>query len=231
MHLDTSDYDLIRLSMVELTSSASLDRSPKKNWVENAGQLPPYVRKLARAIEKNGHSLSSAISIAISRVKAWAAGGDDVDADTSAKAAKALAQWEALKAKNAAKQVTKLSREDGSEYLMLSNISSFNTEVVRRTWDAYQRAAREAYQLANPGTNRDYDAVPYTWIRELWTDFIIIESEGARAPGYLKVPYTVDSNNVVTFGEPETVEMVWKDSNGELSITEKTLLKDILIQK
>ena len=231
MHLDTSDYDLIRLSMVELTSSASLDRSPKKNWVENAGQLPPYVRKLARAIEKNGHSLSSAISIAISRVKAWAAGGDDVDANTSAKAAKALAQWEALKAKNAAKQVTKLSREDGSEYLMLSNISSFNTEVVRRTWDAYQRAAREAYRLANPGTNQDYDAVPYTWIRELWTDFIIIESEGARAPGYLKVPYTVDSNNVVTFGEPETVEMVWKDSNGELSITEKTLLKDILIQK
>ena len=139
--------------------------------------------------------------------------------------------WEALKAKNAAKQVTKLSREDGSEYLMLSNISSFNTEVVRRTWDAYQRAAREAYRLANPGTNQDYDAVPYTWIRELWTDFIIIESEGARAPGYLKVPYTVDSNNVVTFGEPETVEMVWKDSNGELSITEKTLLKDILIQK
>ncbi len=81
-------------------SSASLDRSPGKNWVENSGDLPAYVREIARSIEKTGKDLSSAIAIAISRIKAWAAGGDGVSAKTSAKAAKALAEWEALKAKN-----------------------------------------------------------------------------------------------------------------------------------
>jgi hypothetical protein len=92
--LSESDYKFIALS-----SSASLDESPKHNWVEDAGGLPPYVRKLARGIMKSGKTKSQAIAIAISRIKKWAAGGDDVDADTRAKAAKALAQWEALKAK------------------------------------------------------------------------------------------------------------------------------------
>ena len=231
MHLDNEDYDLIRLTMVELaTSSASLDRSPNKNWVENAEQLPPYVRKLARAIEKSGHTLSSAISIAISRIKVWAAGGGNVDADTQAKAAKAAAQWSKLKAKNADKKLTKLSREDGSEYLQLSNVGSFNTEMVRRSWDARQRADREAYRLVNPSTSRDYDDVPYTWIRELWTDFIVVESESKLSPAFLKIPYTVDDKGVVTFGEPEEVKLVWKDAQGELSRTEKDLLKDVLVK-
>jgi hypothetical protein len=82
------------------TSSASLDRSPKKNWVENAGGLPPYIRKIARAIhEKRGIPLSQAIPFAIGRIKRWAAGGDNVTAETKAKAAAAIAAWERLKGK------------------------------------------------------------------------------------------------------------------------------------
>lgn len=235
MHLTTDDYDLIRLTMVELTtSSGSLDRSPKKNWVENAGNLPPYIRKLARAIEKNGHDLSSAISIAISRVKAWASGGDDVDADTRAKAAKAVAQWEALKAKNKAKKIATLSREDGTEFLMLSNVGEFNTEIVRRSWDAEQRAQRQEYQKTHPSSDGlaspAYELFPYSWIRELWTTFIIVEVEAKQGYLYQKVPYTVSGNDV-TFGEPSPVEQVWKDEKGNLSTTEKSLLKDILVKK
>lgn len=232
-HLDGEDFDTIRLTMVELTtSSASLDRSPKKNWVENAGNLPPYVRKLARAIEKDGHDLSSAIAIAIGRIKNWAKGGGDVDADTQAKAAKALSQWTALKAKNAAKQVAKLSREDGSEYLQLSNTTTFNTEVVRRSWDSIERAKRLAFRKSNPGQD-SYEAVPYSYIRELWTTYIIVEVEGSipRGSTYVKIPYTVSKGNEVTFGEPTPVEQVWKDEKGDLSKTERTLLKDILVAK
>lgn len=96
---DKDDYELI----IALASSASLDRSPNKNWVENAGELPKYVRELARGIERSGKTLSQAIAIAISRIKKWAAGGDNVNPDTRAKAIKALAEWEALKAKNKAK--------------------------------------------------------------------------------------------------------------------------------
>ena len=44
--------------------------------------------------------LSRAIATAISRVRRWARGGGGVNADTVAKAQKALAEWEKLKAKN-----------------------------------------------------------------------------------------------------------------------------------
>lgn len=86
-------------------SRRSLDRSPRSNWVEESGDLPGYVREIARALERErGMTLSRAIATAISRIKVWAAGGGDVDADTRAKAVAALAQWEALKAKNAARR-------------------------------------------------------------------------------------------------------------------------------
>lgn len=93
------EYDFI-ISLA--SSSASLDESPNANWVENSGGLPPYVRKIARGIMKSGKTKSQAIAIAISRIKKWAAGGDDVDADTRAQSAKALAQWQSLKARNKA---------------------------------------------------------------------------------------------------------------------------------
>lgn len=92
--------------------SGRLDRSPKKNWVENAGGLPKYIEDIALALERDGMPLSRAIPTAISRVKKWAAGGDDVKADTRAKAAKALAAWEALKSKNKAKSGAKAALSD-----------------------------------------------------------------------------------------------------------------------
>ena len=92
-------------------SSASLDRSPKKNWVENTGELPAYVREIARSIEKTGKSLESAIAIAISRIKVWAT-GKGVSAQVQVKAAKALAEWEALKAKAKGKKSVKASVYD-----------------------------------------------------------------------------------------------------------------------
>lgn len=191
---DKNEQDLILLLA---TSSASLDRSPKKNWVQNAGHLPPYVRKLARAISRNGKSLDSAIAIAISRIKVWAAGGGDVNADTRAKAAKALAQWEALKAKNAAGRVIKATNEAGSEYILLSNVSSFNTEIVRTAWEAAQRAERSRVSI-------EYD---FQWITELGTDYIIVNGDNGATR--LRIPYTVDDNYEVTFGEPKKVVQLW----------------------
>ena len=98
-----SDDDRYMIALV----GCSLDRSPGKNWVENSGSLPDYICRIARAIHRSGHPISQSIAIAVSRVKKWAAGLDDVDADTRAKAAAAVAQWEALKAKNKAKTVAK----------------------------------------------------------------------------------------------------------------------------
>lgn len=227
---DLNETDLI---LKLATSSASLDRSPKKNWVENAGQLPPYVRKLARAIEKNGHSLSSAIAIAISRIKKWAAGGDDVDADTQAKAVKALAQWEKLKAKNAAGGVIKASFDDDVEYLLLSNIPSFNTEIVRAAWDSIERAKRQAYDEAHAspayeGAVRESYGYPYRWITELGTDYIIVSVDNNTGQDKYRISYTVDEDYDVTFGEQKRIHQIWVEADDELTAAEQRALGNIL---
>lgn len=221
------------LILLLATSSASLDKSPKHNWVEDAGGLPPYVRKLARAIAKNGHSLDSAIAIAISRVKAWASGGGDVDADTRAKAAKAIAQWEALKAKNSAGGVVKASRDDGTEYIFLSSAGSYNTEIVRAAWDSIQRDLREAYDRSHPART-EYDAVnrgfQYQWINELGSDYIIVSQDDNQGQTKYRIPYTVDEDENVFFGEPVRIRQVWvedSDDDGELTSFERRAIATV----
>ena len=85
-----------------------LDRSPKENWVDKAGGLPSYIERIAKHLHADrGMTISHAIAAAINRVKKWAAGGGGVSAATRAKAAKAVAQWEKMKAKTRAKRNTK----------------------------------------------------------------------------------------------------------------------------
>ena len=100
--LNTEDYDLI--SVIALGSESLATTPEKDNWIEYSdGELPAYIRRIANALKRSGHSTSRAIAIAVGRVKTWAHGGGGVTAATTAKAAAALAEWEALKAKNAAR--------------------------------------------------------------------------------------------------------------------------------
>ena len=87
-----------------------LNWSPQKNWIEIVnGDLPKYIVDVALGIMKGtGYPRERAIPIAISRIKVWARGGGGVNADTVAKAAAALAAWEALKAKAAARRARKV---------------------------------------------------------------------------------------------------------------------------
>lgn len=195
-------------------AGCSLNESPKKNWVEKDGGLPPYICALAKGVMKSGKSRSSAIAIAVSRAKVWAAGGGKVDADTKAKAAAAVAQWEKLKATAKAKRVVKASVPGTDDmYLMLTSVGSFNTDLVRSAYSKVQNAARQAQRAQNIANGLDPYAVemPYTYVKELWTDYIIVNSDsgGYDAGTMLKVPYTVDGNDV-TFGDsiPVTQEYV-----------------------
>lgn len=95
------DRDLLNAA----TDSRSLPDLPNKkdatNWVEKAGGLPSYIERIAKHLHyEKGMSVSHAIATAVNTVKKWAAGGGGVKADTRAKAAKAVAQWEAKKAKS-----------------------------------------------------------------------------------------------------------------------------------
>lgn len=96
------------LRLTQILELGRLDRSPKKNWVEKSGGLPKYIEKIAFSLHtKRGMTISRAIATAISRVKKWALGGDNVNADTVAKSVAAVAAWEALKLKNKARRATK----------------------------------------------------------------------------------------------------------------------------
>lgn len=190
----------------------SLNEKSGSNWVEEGGGLPNYICKIAKELKKGGKSTSQAIAIAVSQVKRWAAGGADVKADTRAKAARALAQWESLKAKSKGKSVVKASNGEGSDYIFLSqpDVGEFNTDLVRQRWEQMQSAERERLRVArakayneNPygqGDDSPVAEIPYLWIKEMWTTFIIVEAAGK----FLRIPYIVKGDDVI-FGVPEKV--------------------------
>lgn len=72
-----------------------------KNWVTKRGGLPDFIRAIAHALLRNGHSEAEAIQLAVGAVQNWARGGGHVTAKTRAKAAEALGHWEAMKGSTA----------------------------------------------------------------------------------------------------------------------------------
>lgn len=91
---ELDDLDLL------LMAGCSLDTHPgASNWVQKAGGLPEYICQIAKDIhEEKGRPISEAIAIAVGTVQRWARGQGNVNADTRAKAVKALASWEAKRA-------------------------------------------------------------------------------------------------------------------------------------
>ncbi len=190
---DRDEIDLI----VEL-AGCSLDESPGSNWVQKNGGLPEYICRIARAIKRTGKTTSQAISIAVSRVKKWAAGADDVDADTRAKAAAAVAEWEKLKTKNKAKKVKATAQGD---FLCLT--TNFNVDNVRRAWNTQTSDWRAKWSAMNP--NQPYSAgPPYSYIKEMWTTYLIVECDDKD--DLYKVDYEVDDDGKVTFADPVPVK-------------------------
>lgn len=92
--------------MVSSRVYPGLERKPggPDNWVERAGSLPDYIERIAKHLHyEKGMTISQAIATAVNTVKRWTTGtnhdGSRLKPETVAKAAAAVAQWEALKAK------------------------------------------------------------------------------------------------------------------------------------
>lgn len=87
-----------------VTSKPKLPDKPGENWVSRAGGLPPEIDAVARALRAKGYSTSRAIATAVNHVKSVCATGrafggrTEVSAEARAKACKAAARWEAMKA-------------------------------------------------------------------------------------------------------------------------------------
>ena len=80
------------------------------NWIEDAGGLPKYIERVARHLKAKGMPTSRAIAVAVNVAKRACATGDtnlpglqQVNAKSRAEACKAVAEWEAMKAKAKAK--------------------------------------------------------------------------------------------------------------------------------
>jgi hypothetical protein len=224
---DREDLELI----FELSRANSLAEKPgKNNWIEKTSDegLPDYISRIAKALIRGGKSKSTAIAIAISRVKAWAAGGDDVNADTKAKAAAALAAWEKLKASNKARSkkvgltnsAGKLVQViDPHELIALS--VSYSMDSIRAQFEQQRRAAREARRQATG--KYDDSELNYLYIKEVWTDKVIAKGDYGDSSKTYRIDYTVNKNGEATFGTPEEVKVKYvtvkalADSEGEVA--------------
>jgi hypothetical protein len=90
----------------KINSRAPLDRSPKKNWVENSGGLPMYIRRIANHLhQEKGMQIGHAIAVAVNAAKKMCASGDlnfpgrqNVNSGSKAEACAAVAEWEKKKA-------------------------------------------------------------------------------------------------------------------------------------
>ena len=135
------------LSEVKSSVYPKLERVPgKQNWVDHAGGLPSYIERIAKHLHyEKGFTISAAIASAVNTVKRWATAGNvtksgkgakyQVTAATRAKAAKAVAQWEAKKKSGsakmkAAKAIKEAAVEDVRELTALEE-----TEVLEAVAD------------------------------------------------------------------------------------------------
>ncbi len=194
------------LDLIAAFAGCSLDESPGSNWVQDVGGLPEYICQVARAIKRSGKSTSRAIAIAVDRMKKWST-GVGVDKDTQAKAAAALAEWEAKrvksKARTAAKKVA-ASNAQGGAILALTD-ADYNVEIVRTAFEHRTRSLRKAWREANPMAGYE-ECPPSWWVRELWTNYLIVSTDYGTDATLYKIPYEVNDKLDVTFGDPVEVK-------------------------
>lgn len=181
----------VTLNSLLALAGCSLDEKPGSNWVSDAGGLPEFICETAKAIKKDGKTTSQAIAIAVSRMKVWAATGKP---ETKAKASAALAQWAKIRAKAKSDNVKASAGLDDIEQTVYL-AASFNLDMVRR-----------AYSQTQESMSSGKSNYSYKYVREVWSDFVIVEDEGIHGGDKLtKVPYTVASDGSVVFEEPVPV--------------------------
>ncbi|MFG2225379.1 hypothetical protein [Streptomyces sp. NPDC048644] len=97
-----------RLRSPQVTQLATAAPSTElANWVEKAGGLPKYIKRIAKHLQEQGMDESRAIATAVNAAKRMCATGDlnfpgkqNVNAGSRAEACAAITQWEAKKAKS-----------------------------------------------------------------------------------------------------------------------------------
>jgi hypothetical protein len=136
----------------------ALDRSPKKNWIENRGGLPSYIERIAVHLNNKGMTISHAIATAINVVKKACATGDlnypgiqKENAGSQAEACAAVAAWEKLKSSKSKVKASALGPLDDLESIELSMTPGESLRACR----AIARADRDT--VIALAASRGYD--------------------------------------------------------------------------
>lgn len=160
------------IGILDLASSTNFDGKPSyhperkgqlnisklKNWVEKNGGLPTYINSLATGILRSnpGWSISRVIATAVNMAKKMCAGSrtgivKKVSAAVKAAACKAVAQWEAKKAKASEEWVDELilqmaeegsgARQKAELRVNLRNKAAFVPSYLELTDDDYMKYA------------------------------------------------------------------------------------------
>lgn len=197
----------------------SLDRSPRKNWVELAGQLPAYIQHIARDLHnERGMPLSRAIPTAIAAVKRWAAGGGNVKPDTRAKAAAAVAEWEALKARSHARAAGRKNDDTTGDAGAADDTAEDRTghdmgwlqvkAVLPGSLEEFRDDLREKIaEMVGGGT----DTVE---LLGTWPDRAVVvryPRDADKAADTFEVEFTLGEGGAITLSEPEPVTVTVDD--------------------
>ncbi|MBO2461695.1 HK97 family phage prohead protease [Actinomadura violacea] len=181
-----------------------LDSSPKKNWVELAGQLPAYIQHIAKDLhEEKGMPLGQAIPTAIAAVKKWAAGGGGVTPETRAKAAAAVAEWEKLKATSHARTAARRAGDAAKK----DTLDGW-TRVKAHLPGSFEQLHDEL-QAAAAGLLADGEEPGLVELLGTWPDRVVATRYPAGGDGKavsFEIPYTVAGDGV-EMGEPVPVRI------------------------
>ncbi|MET0604395.1 MAG: peptidoglycan-binding protein [Baekduia sp.] len=149
-------------SLAKASTPKPFSKSKTSNWVARGGGLPPYIQHVAHAlVEKRGKTESEAIRMAIGIVKNWAAGKGNVDANTKAAAAKAVAQWMKLRAKAAGKRAAKTAKSIAEAELIESLLALEEGEVEELEESFLLELAEDApmgFEVGDPVRRHEPDA-------------------------------------------------------------------------
>jgi peptidoglycan hydrolase-like protein with peptidoglycan-binding domain len=135
-------------SMAKATKHEKVGKTHQGLWHHKGLQLPAYIQHIANDLmEKRGKDESSAIAIALAAAKRWARGGGKVDAGTRAAAAKAVAEWEKLKATHGGKKLRE-ALLDEVEPVVESRIPKLIERVAKYAHYDLDKPVAEAFHFA-----------------------------------------------------------------------------------
>jgi hypothetical protein len=146
-----------RLGLDEVKYDTSPVGTPggRQNWVDKAGGLPPFIRAVAHALMREGHSKAKAIQLAVGTIRRWAAGGGDVTAKTRAKAAATIAEWDAKRSGKDAKPADTESADTGPAEVpaaepAAAEATSGEPAGLLTKWDPTAEVGRHAAYRSTP---------------------------------------------------------------------------------